>query len=332
FGVTILPMVPSVVNSTLSIPFEESDISCLQVATSGTAPLSPTVAHEFEARTEAKIIEGYGLTETTAVSAANPRYGESRIGSIGFRKAYQPMKVVEIDASGAWQRDCAPGETGIVAISGPNVIPGYLDESANDKLFVAPGWLNTGDIGHQDQDGYFWLTGRAKDLIIRGGHNLDPKLIEEAFYAHEAIAEAAAVGMPDAKVGELPVVYVTLKPGKSVRPGRLNFHAYEAIQERAAVPKQIHILDTMPKTAVGKIQKNILRDDAVRRCAAEIVSAMAPLEHWRIETETGDGGQIRCAVHVVAGAPNAHSIFAKACEQMKSLTAPITVYPSPKQS
>jgi fatty-acyl-CoA synthase len=116
-------------------------------------------------------------------------------------------------------------------------------------------WLNTGDLGRQDADGYFWITGRSKELIIRGGHNIDPRLIEDALHLHPSVALAAAVGRPDAHSGELPVVYVQLKPGASATSEELMTFAAENVGERAAVPKAVHILETMPLTAVGKIFK-----------------------------------------------------------------------------
>src|SRR6202008_3681668 len=113
-------------------------------------------------------------------------------------------------------RDCAVDEVGSLLIQGPNVFPGYKQEAHNKNVWAAAGWLNTGDLGRQDADGYFWLAGRLKELIIRGGHNIDPAIIEEAVLGHPLVSAAAAVGKPDAYAGELPVVCVTLKPGAAV--------------------------------------------------------------------------------------------------------------------
>ncbi|MCB0041252.1 MAG: AMP-binding protein, partial [Caldilinea sp.] len=153
-----------------------------------------------------------------------------------------------------------PGEPGIVIVRGPNVFPGYKEAVHNQGVFLETGdgrgrWLNTGDMGYQDADGFFWLTGRKKELIIRGGHNIDPKQIEEPMYQHPAVALAAAVGRPDPRVGELPVVYVELKPDMTASEDELMAFAQTAIGERAAVPKQVRITEQLPLTAVGKVYK-----------------------------------------------------------------------------
>ena len=122
------------------------------------------------------------------------------------------------------------------------------------------GWFNTGDLGRLDEDGYLWLTGRSKDLIIRGGHNIDPQMIEEALFKHDAVADVAAVGRPDARVGELPVAFVQLKADTETTADDLMAFAQEHISERAAVPKEIILIDAMPLTAVGKIFKPDLRN------------------------------------------------------------------------
>jgi len=232
------------------------------------------VFNEFERRTGITILEGYGLTEGTTASCINPRDGERRVGSIGIRFPYQDMKTVKLSADGTYERDCAVDEVGAICISGPNVFPGYRQERYNEGIWVEDGWLNTGDLGRQDADGYFWLTGRAKDLIIRGGHNIDPALIEEALHRHPAVALAAAVGMPDAYAGELPVAYVELKPGAEADAGELRTFAKETVAERPAAPAEVFVVDSMPVTAVGKIFKPALRHDAVRRVYE---AALAPL-------------------------------------------------------
>jgi fatty-acyl-CoA synthase len=293
FGVTALGMVPSVVNMALNIPIGDADISSLKAASCGTAPLSVAVAEAFERKTGAMIFEGYGLTEGTALSATNPRYGQRRIGSIGLPMAYQEMKVVKV-ASGRIQRECEPGEPGIVVVRGPNIFAGYLNPEQNKSIWFEGGWFNTGDLGYADADGYFWLTGRAKDLIIRGGNNIDPRMIEEALYRHPEVFDAAAVGLPDAHAGELPVAYIALKPGSTFPLGRIKHYAYEVIPERAAVPKQFYLVDAIPKTAVGKIQKNALRSDAVLRAQRQMLAEVnaetpVPLVDIRIE-DLGDQG------------------------------------------
>ncbi|MCK5680420.1 AMP-binding protein, partial [bacterium] len=150
-------------------------------------------------------------------------------------------------------------EIGTLCINGPNVFPGYLDPSQNQKIWPKSGWLNTGDLARQDEDGYFWLTGRSKDLIIRGGHNIDPSLIEGPAQAMTEIELASAVGQPDAHAGEVPVVFVQPQKGIQVSAEEILAYLAEHIGERAAIPKEVFILEQMPLTAVGKIFKPKLR-------------------------------------------------------------------------
>jgi fatty-acyl-CoA synthase len=197
------------------------------------------------------------------ISSINPPRGERRVGSIGLRIPGQDMKAVILDDSGRYLRDCVGDEPGMLVISGPNVFAGYALPEQNERLWVDTGdgkrWLNTGDLGRGDTDGYFRLTGRKKDLIIRGGHNIDPAAIEEPLHRHPAVQLAAAVGRPDAHAGELPVAYVQLKPGAQATEQELAKFVRERIGERTAVPKHIRIVDAMPLTGVGKIFKPELK-------------------------------------------------------------------------
>lgn len=259
YKVNSLGAVPTLFKALLNVPVGDADISSLQVAICGSAPLPVELARQFTAQTGVNILEGYGLTEGTSVSAVNPRAGEPRIGSIGLRYPYQEMRIAQLDGE-RFVRFCAPDEIGTVILRGPNVFPGYKDEFHNRSVFIDNGdgkgrWLNTGDLGYQDEDGFFWLTGRQKELIIRGGHNIDPRQIEEPMHRHPAVALAAAVGRPDARVGELPVIYVELKAGATATAEELLEFARANIAEQAAVPKQIRIVEHMPLTAVGKIAK-----------------------------------------------------------------------------
>ena len=149
--------------------------------------------------------------------------------------------------------------TGILRLKGPNVGPGYTDPRRNTGTFTHDGWLITGDIGHIDAEGRIFITGRAKDVIIRGGHNIDPQLIEEALLQHPDVLMAAAVGEPDEYAGELPVAFVSLRSGASVNPSDLSGFANERIPERPAYPKRIEVLPSIPLTAVGKVYKPQLR-------------------------------------------------------------------------
>lgn len=270
FRINFFSGVPTVYSALLQQPVAGRDLSSLQYALCGAAPMPVELFREFEARIGVRILEGYGLTEGACVSSTNPPDGERRIGSIGLRLAYQQMRALILDEDGLYLRDAGPDEVGVIAIRGPNVFAGYLDASHNQGLWITVNgqrWLNTGDLGRQDGDGYFWLTGRKKELIIRGGHNIDPKQIEEVLQAHPAVALSAAIGSPDAHAGEVPVAYVQLKPGMSCSSDELIRFVGQAISERAALPKRIDILEALPVTPVGKIFKPAL----VQREIAQVI-------------------------------------------------------------
>ena len=224
-----------------------------------------------------KILEGYGLTESTCASAVNPKDGERKVGSIGLRLPYQRMKIALQDPEGHYLRDAAPGEIGAVCIQGPTVFKGYVEEVHNRGIWIQEGWFNTGDLGRQDEDGYFWLTGRKKDLIIRGGHNIDPSTIEEPLFRLKGVKLAAAVGRPDPHAGEVPVAYVELSDQISITPEAILEWAREHIGEKAAIPKEIFIVDQIPLTAVGKVFKPALRWDAIRRVYGGELATLGPL-------------------------------------------------------
>ncbi len=254
--------VPTVLSVLLDIPKEDADISSLKFALCGAAPLSVELMNRFEAHSGMKILEGYGLTEGTTASSVNPAFGERRVGSIGLRLPYSDMKVMIQDAQGV--REAETDEIGAICIQGPTVFKGYLEEAKNKDIWMKEGWFNTGDLGRQDADGYFWLTGREKDLIIRGGHNIDPAMIEEPLYRLPGVQVAAAVGRPDPHAGEVPVAFVQVQQNSGLTPEAIVEYLQKEIGERAAVPKEVYIMDEIPLTPVGKIFKPSLRWDAVR--------------------------------------------------------------------
>lgn len=277
FGINFFSGVPTVYAALLQNECEGRDLSSLRYAMCGAAPMPAELFREFERRTGLKILEGYGLTEGACVSSVNPPNGERHIGSIGIRIAYQDMRAVLLDDAGEYLRDANVDEIGLITISGPNLFNGYLEERHNQGLWIdidGQRWLNTGDLGRQDAQGYFWLTGRKKELIIRGGHNIDPKQIEEALQAHPAVALAAAIGSPNAYSGEVPVAYVQLRPGQACNAEELEAFAHLNISERAAVPKRIEILDALPLTAVGKIFKPALQQREIAKVVQEEVERL----------------------------------------------------------
>jgi fatty-acyl-CoA synthase len=260
------------------------------------------------------VLEVYGMTETASVHAMSYPDRPVRLGSVGHPGPYSRVRVVHLDANGRYERDCAVNEIGTVAMQGPGVFSGYLSEEHNRTAFVEPGWVNSGDLGRLDEDGYLWITGRAKDLIIRGAHNIDPIVIEEILFRHPAVALAAVVGEPDAYAGELPVAYVQLKPDTPADPAELLAYIAERTPERAANPVQVYLIPAIPLTAVGKIYKPQLRWDAaqrkVQRMLADLqapgleiaVSVAAHAVHGNLITvhlagETASRPAIESAVH-----------------------------------
>jgi len=267
FGVTFFSAVPTVYGSLLQQPIDGADLSSLEYGLCGAAPMPAELFRNFERETGIRILEGYGLTEGACVSSINPPDGERRIGSIGLRLPYQSVRIVILDQDGSYVRQARIGEIGTIVIRGPNLFEGYLNTEQNKSIWIeidGEKWLNTGDLGRQDAGGYFWLTGRSKELIIRAGHNIDPRVIEEALLQHPDVQMAAAVARPDAHYGELPVAYVQLRAGATVSEETLLEHARKKIGERAAWPKAIRFLDEMPLTAVGKLFKPALRKLEIR--------------------------------------------------------------------
>lgn len=257
--------VPTVLSVLLDIPTGGADISSLRYAICGAAPLSVELFKRFEAHSGMKILEGYGLTEGTCASSFNPYYGQQKIGSIGLRLPYMQMKIFIVDEDGKFVREAETDEIGSVCIHGPNVFNGYLDDAHNRGIWPKEGWLNTGDLGRKDADCYLWLTGRTKELIIRGGHNIDPAAIEDPLYRLEGVQVAAAVGQPDPHAGETPVAYVQLQEAADLTPEQILDYLKQEIGERAAVPKEVTIIEEMPLTPVGKIFKPALRWKAIQK-------------------------------------------------------------------
>lgn len=265
---TFMIMVPTAAAALMQRPID-ADVSTLKSAFCGSAPLPRELFRQFEAATDVKILEGYGMTEATCVISGNPPDGEKKIGSVGIPFPYTNVKIYECDETGAVTRACETDEVGEICVANPGVFPGYTDKRRNEGLFATGGHLRTGDLGRLDPDGYLWITGRAKDLIIRGGHNIDPGVIEEALAAHDAVAFVGAIGQPDSHSGETPCAYVELKEGASARGEDLVKFAAETITEKAAAPKYVEVMDELPKTAVGKVFKPALRKAAIARVFQE---------------------------------------------------------------
>ncbi|MDT0681109.1 acyl-CoA synthetase [Roseicyclus sp. F158] len=262
--VTFVVGVPTAFAALMQRPVD-ADLSTLKTAFSGSSPLPVELFRRFEKATGVTICEGYGLTEATCLVSINPVEGEKKIGSVGVPFPYTDVRILV--HKGGEVTECETDVVGEICVANPGVFPGstYTEAAKNKELFHYDRYLRTGDLGRLDADGYLWITGRAKDLIIRGGHNIDPAVIEEALSAHEEVALSGAIGQPDAHSGELPCAYVELVKGATVTEAELLDFARDRISERAAVPKYLEIMDELPKTAVGKIFKPELRKRAIAR-------------------------------------------------------------------
>jgi len=261
---TFVITVPTAISAMMQRPVD-ADISAVKTAFSGSAPLPLELFKRFEKACGVTICEGYGLTEATCLVSVNPVDGMKKVGSIGVPFPYTDVKIVK--KSGNGPEECGIDEIGEICVSNPGVYAGhtYTEAEKNADLYYWDTHLRTGDLGRKDSDGYLWITGRAKDLIIRGGHNIDPAEIEEALQAHPAVAFAGAIGQPDAHSGELPCAFVELVDGATVTEEELLEHCRIHVHERAAQPKHMTILTELPKTAVGKVFKPDLRKHAITR-------------------------------------------------------------------
>ena len=274
FRISVLSGVPTTLSVLAKNPPRGEDLSSLRpIMSTGSTSLPAEVAREITRATGVRVLLTYGATEYTQNVAQGPRDGDPKYGSVGLRLPYARIRTVKLGADGAVERECAVDEIGAVLVGGPSVTPGYVEPAYNDGVFTADGWFNSGDLGRIDADGYLWITGRAKDVIIRGGHNIDPSSIEEALRIHRDVVLAAAVGQPDSHAGELPVAYVQLVEGAVVSDGELAAFAREHVAEQAAAPKEVYVLDAMPLTDAGKPDKVRLRLDAARRAYARALNA-----------------------------------------------------------
>jgi fatty-acyl-CoA synthase len=286
FRPTVLGMVPTSWGAALNVPGDGRDVSSIRLCQVGGSAMPVEVAKAVQAKLRAPVVEGWGMTETHGYASMNPVGGECRVGSVGFRTPYTEIVVAEI-ADGRIGRLCAADEIGCVLVRGNQVFGGYVNPTHNANAWIEPiagdmpppwspggRWLDTGDLGRFDAEGYLWLTGRAKDLIIRGGHNIDPLPIEEVVHRHPAVELAAAIGRPDSYAGEIPVLFVQLKPGMTADAEAIKAFAREHITERAAAPAEVIILDQMPLTGVGKIFKPELRYHAARLVFERLIGSL----------------------------------------------------------
>jgi long-chain acyl-CoA synthetase len=252
--------VPAMLSILLTAPVKEGlDISSLLFVICGAAPLPLDIFQRFEETFDLRIIEGYGLTEGTCVSSLNPYWGIRKVGSIGLPLRGQPMRIVDDDMN-----ELPPGEYGEIVIKGHNVMQGYYNNPEATAETIVNGWLRTGDMGYMDEDGYFFIVDRKKDMIIRGGENIYPREIEEVLFTHPDIAEATVIPRPDPIWGEEVMALVVPREGATLSAEEVQ----EFCKERLAdykIPKEVQIRQDLPKTLTGKVQKKLLREELFGR-------------------------------------------------------------------
>jgi fatty-acyl-CoA synthase len=305
YRVTAIGGVPTVI-SALNAVAVDADISSLRVMLTGGSPLPTELADAFERGTGKPVRNILGMTECAGVVTIEPFMAPRIAGSTGLRLPFTEVRVFEADINSP----CAAGQSGIVALRGPHVGPGYSDIGRNTGTFEQ-GWLISGDLGHVDAEGRLFITGRAKDVIIRGSHNIDPAIIEDALLQHPDVAIAAAVGQPDCYAGELPVAFVTLKAGATIDGEGLRRYLAPIVSEPAAVPRHVSILSELPMTPVGKIYKPALRVLAARHAIemALVGAGLTPnafeiaASEAEIIVHVGDAAHQEAAKRALVGMP-----------------------------
>jgi fatty-acyl-CoA synthase len=301
YKATVVGGVPTAVGAVLKIHVGDNDISTVRAGMTGAALLPPAVAKQFTEVTGRHLYEILGMTEASGLVSIDPFAGSGGIGSVGWPLPYTQVNIVQLDADGKLDQVCAPNEIGVITIYGAHISPGYRDPKHNNDVFI-DGWLNSGDLGYKDEQGRVYVAGRSKDLIIRSGHNIDPAMIENAMSTHPAVALAAAVGLPDAYAGELPICFVELRPEVEVSVEDLQAHAQATIDERPAWPKQIIVVETIPLTAVGKIYKPSLRCEATKQMVTELVNNELGASEAKVEVVDGGVRGLRVIVTLAEAA------------------------------
>ncbi|MFX0106312.1 MAG: class I adenylate-forming enzyme family protein [Candidatus Hodarchaeota archaeon] len=251
--------VPTVLSILLRMPHENLDLSSLEFVVCGAAPLPVEVFKAFEETFNCTVIEGYGLTEGTCASSVNPFPTETedrrKVGSIGIPLPGNEMKIVDDNGN-----DVPPNTKGEIVIKGDNIMKEYFKNPEANAETLKDGWLYTGDIGLMDDDGFFYITDRKKDMIIRGGENIYPREIEEVLYSHPAVSLGTVIGVKDKIYGELPKAFLVLKEGQSVSEQEIIEYCRKNLAD-FKVPKYVEFRDSLPQTPTGKIMKQPLREE-----------------------------------------------------------------------
>jgi long-chain acyl-CoA synthetase len=255
---TRFPGVPTMYIAINNHPrLREYNLSSIKVCSSGSAPMPVEALKKFEELTGGKISEGYGLTEASPVTHANPFFGKRKIGSIGLPRPDTDSKIVDLETG---EKDLPPGEEGELCIRGPQVMRGYWNRPEETRKTLRNGWLYTGDIAKMDEEGYFFIVDRKKDMIICGGYNVYPREIEEVLYQNPKVQEACALGVPDPYRGETVKVFVVLREGQTAT-GEEIIEYCRANLARYKVPTLVEFRKELPRSHVGKVLRKILREE-----------------------------------------------------------------------
>ncbi len=269
FRPTAYPGVPAMYIAITNHPDVKSgkyDVTSIQYCISGSAPMPVEAQLEFEKVTGAKLTEAYGLTETSPAATINPLHGERKVGSIGIPFPSTEVKIVDTED---WQKELPIGEAGELLVKGPQVMKGYWNMPEESAGVLHDGWLLTGDIAKQDEEGYFFIVDRKKDLIIAGGYNIYPRDVDEVLFEHPAVLEAAAVGVPDPRRGETVKAFVALREGESCTEKEI----IDFCRERLAaykVPTMVEFRPELPKTTIGKVlRRQLAEEERAKQAAAK---------------------------------------------------------------
>jgi long-chain acyl-CoA synthetase len=264
---TIFPGIQAMYLAISNYPgIKKYDLTSLQAALSGAGPLMREVQEQFERLTKARIVEGYGLSEASPVTHANPIFGTRKIGSIGLPWPDTEARIVDLETG---EHMLPVGQTGELVIRGPQVMKGYWNKPQETAQALRNGWLHTGDIAKMDEDGYFYIVDRIKDMIKTVGENVYPREVEEVLYTHPKVKEAVVVGLPHEEyLGEKIKAYVVLKEGQTATAEEIIEYCSEQLS-KFKVPREVEFRNQLPKTLVGKVLRRVLRDDEMKKLESQ---------------------------------------------------------------
>ncbi|MBF7083154.1 long-chain fatty acid--CoA ligase [Desulfallas sp. Bu1-1] len=263
---TFFPGAPTMYIAINNYPnVQEYGINSIKGCISGSAPLPLEVAEKFEQLTGGNLVEGYGLSETSPVTHCNPIMGLRKAGSIGIPLPDTECKIVDLETG---ERELPPGEVGELCIKGPQVMKGYWNMPEETAKTLRNGWVNTGDIAKMDEDGYFYIVDRKKDMIIAGGFNIYPREIEEVLFEHPKVLEAVVAGVPDPYRGETVKAFVVLKQGEQATEEEIIQYCRDNLA-KYKVPRLVEFRTELPKTIVGKVLRRTLREEEIKKQQAK---------------------------------------------------------------